>query len=142
METAFEQLSTQAKDEYKKVGRVNIAWLINKLSGILKEVEKQQIVDAWNDGRNGWSTETGEGYYNKTYNPETLLPIERAAEMISRFNPYPNDNIIGFESLAKKHALLSVDSIINEYESINTNEATQQQLLYWNDVKNYINLNF
>jgi hypothetical protein len=142
METAFEQLSVQSKEEYKKNGRINISWLINKLSGILKEVEKQQIIDAWNNGKDSWDTENGDEYYNKTYNPETLLPIERAAEMVSRFNPYPNDNIIGFESLAKKHALISVDSIINEYESVNTNETIQQQLLYWNDVKNYIKSNY
>ena len=32
-----------------------------------KEMEKQQIIDAWEDGHDSFSTRNAEQYYNETY---------------------------------------------------------------------------
>ena len=55
-----------------------IEWLINELDYETiskfdkklkqsKEMEKEQIIDAWEDGQNSFSSRNAEQYYNETY---------------------------------------------------------------------------
>jgi hypothetical protein len=55
-----------------------IDWLVENLYYILKtehydiieqakEMEKEQIIDAWEDGQNSFSSRNAEQYYNETY---------------------------------------------------------------------------
>jgi hypothetical protein len=46
-----------------KIHKANMVDLINKA----KEMEKQQIIDAWEDGHDSFSTRNAEQYYNETY---------------------------------------------------------------------------
>ena len=40
---------------------------IDELCEQAKEMEKQQIIDAWEDGHDSFSTRNAEQYYNETY---------------------------------------------------------------------------
>ena len=46
-----------------KIHKANMVDLINKA----KEMEKQKIIDAWEDGHDSFSTRNAEQYYNETY---------------------------------------------------------------------------
>ena len=62
--TAIEWL----EEQFKKINHLTEnEWI--ELFNQAKEMEKQQIIDAWNDGNNQYSgIGDSETYYNETYN--------------------------------------------------------------------------
>jgi hypothetical protein len=81
-QTAVEWYAEQAMrlELEKAKGNISINQMLNQLSNVLeqaKEMEKDQIIKACNDtiksveldsDKTGFIAQTGEGYYNKTYN--------------------------------------------------------------------------
>ena len=60
----IDQISSKENQE-KLTGR---EWL--EVVERAKEVEKEQIIDAWEDGKDSFSTRNAEQYYNETYGKE------------------------------------------------------------------------
>ena len=60
----IDQISSKENQE-KLTGR---EWL--EVVEKAKEMEKEQIVNAWDDGKDSFSTRNAEQYYNETYGKE------------------------------------------------------------------------
>jgi hypothetical protein len=64
MKTAVEWLVEEFKETIlKEYGEGRFNYLINQA----KEMEKQQIIDAWNSASGGDSFYEGQDYYNETF---------------------------------------------------------------------------
>jgi len=63
-QTAVEWLAIQLWEEMNMQGDGAI---FNKLLEQAKEMEKQEIIDAWDDGHDSFSTRNAEQYYNETF---------------------------------------------------------------------------
>ena len=66
--TAVEWLLKQINKQSYSLGDINIT--INVPKDIIeqaKQMEKEQIVNAWDDGKDSFSTRNAEQYYNETY---------------------------------------------------------------------------
>jgi len=67
-QTAVEWLENQLKDvKYNRLEKNGYTNAVNNLYIQAKQMEKEQIVDAWYDGISGGQCGTSEEYYNETY---------------------------------------------------------------------------
>ena len=58
-------------EQLTAIGQLEIPKGSNVITSIIeqaKEMEKQQIIDAWEDGQNSFPTINAKKYYNETYN--------------------------------------------------------------------------
>jgi hypothetical protein len=68
-QTAVEWLVNELERDDSKIARVIGLKKYNFIIRLAKEMEKQQIIDAWNDGNNQYSgIGDSETYYNETFN--------------------------------------------------------------------------
>jgi hypothetical protein len=66
-QTAVEWLKKEL-EEYGDPQYCELTWKeLDELCEQAKEMEKQQIIDAWEDGHDSFSTRNAEQYYNETY---------------------------------------------------------------------------
>ena len=69
-QTAVEWLKKEL-EAYGSSSHLNLDWeTFDELIKQAKEMEKQQIIDAWEDGHDSFSTRNAEQYYNETYGGE------------------------------------------------------------------------
>ncbi len=70
IKTAVEWLKEKIKETYDKEGKLPLAYILD-LVRQAKELEKEQIIDAYCDGSN--TRTSGEEYYKEAYESNTNL---------------------------------------------------------------------
>ena len=82
-QTAIQQLENAIKADFETHGRIRPAFLFQKIKEY-KELEKQQIIDAWMATDNPLQRIAAEQYYNETYGKGivTQQDIDKANKFI------------------------------------------------------------
>ena len=65
-QTAVEWLETKVNGMIENGGDADLLAVIEHIQQA-KEMEKEQIIEAWEDGQNSFSSRNAEQYYNETF---------------------------------------------------------------------------
>lgn len=66
-QTAVDFIIKSIKDRNEDGFRL-VGSFLNPILEQAKEIEKEQIMESWYDGRQSYQNDTAEGYYNETFN--------------------------------------------------------------------------